>query len=78
MFGSYIFPMSRKNELGLTYKQVLTPAIKEIERLLRNNILYDVVPAGQKASFNPTEYEEIIWIEEDGTMRRSKSPAAHL
>jgi len=73
MFGSYIFSLDRKNKHGLTYRQVLTPAIKQIEYWLRNNIPYDVVPAGK--DFDPAPYEQIIRIKEDGTVvRRAKRP----
>ena len=70
MFGSYIFTIRRKNELGLTYKEVLAPAVSEIERCLRNDIAYDVVPAGE--NFDASGYGEIIRIERDGGVRRSK------
>jgi hypothetical protein len=76
MFGSPETPLERKNRLGITYKEVLTPAVKEIERCLKNNILYDVVVAGKDS--DPTVYDEVIWIREDGTVRisqnRSPSP----
>jgi hypothetical protein len=65
-WGTHIYPLSRKNRLGLTYKQVLAPAVRQIAHCLKNNISYDVVPAGR--DFNPAEYEEVIWIKEDGTV----------
>jgi len=68
MFGSYIFPMSRKNQFGITYKQVLNPAIKEIETLLKNNIPYDVVPASSR--FDSADYDEVIRVEENGAVRK--------
>jgi hypothetical protein len=66
-WGTHIYPLSRKNPLGLTYKQVLTPAIREITRCLKNNVAYDVVPAGKQ--FDPSGYKQVIWIGEDGTVR---------
>ncbi|MBN2136905.1 MAG: hypothetical protein JW720_03785 [Sedimentisphaerales bacterium] len=63
MFGSYIYPINRKNEFGLTYKEVLSPAIRKIEYCLKNGTPYDVVPAGK--AFDPNVYEEIIRITED-------------
>jgi len=63
-WGTHIYSLSRKNRFGLTYKEVLKPAIKEIEHCLKNNISYDVVPAGK--AFDPTGYEKVIWIKEEG------------
>lgn len=68
MYGSYIFAIDRKNKLGVPYKQVLAPAIKEIERCLKNRIPYDVIPAGK--DFDPTVYDQVTWINEDATVRR--------
>jgi hypothetical protein len=70
MFGSYIFSLKRKNELGTSYKDVLSPAVKEIEYCLKNSIPYDVVPAGKQ--LDASGYEQIIRIEEDGTVHRTK------
>jgi len=67
MYGSYIFSIARKNELGISYKEVLVPAIKEIEHCLKNKIPYDVVPAGK--DFAPSIYDEIFRIKEDATIR---------
>ena len=64
-WGTHIYPLTRKNDLGLTYKQVLTPAIQHIARCLKNDIPYDVVPAGKE--FDPAGYKEVILIKEDGT-----------
>ncbi len=69
MFGSYIFSLKRKNELGISYKDVLSPAVKEIEYCLKNGIPYDVVPAGKQ--LDASGYEQIIRIEEDGTVHRT-------
>jgi hypothetical protein len=63
-WGTHIYPLSRKNRFGLMYKEVLKPAIKEIEHCLKNNISYDVVPAGK--AFDPTGYEKVVWIKEEG------------
>jgi hypothetical protein len=63
-WGTHIYPLSRKNSFGLTYKEVLKLAIKEIEHCLKNNISYDVVPAGK--AFDPTGYEKVVWIKEEG------------
>ena len=61
-WGTHIYPLSRKNRFGLTYKKVLSPAINEIAHCLKNNIPYDVVPAGK--AFNPADYEKVVWINE--------------
>ncbi|MBN2271829.1 MAG: hypothetical protein JXN61_14525 [Sedimentisphaerales bacterium] len=72
MYGSYIFALSRKNELGITYKDILAPAVKEIENCLKNKIPYDVIPAGKE--FNPAMYDEIIRIKEDKSVTRQSQP----
>jgi hypothetical protein len=64
-WGTHIYPLDRKNEHGLTYKEVLTPAVEEIARCLKGQIPYDVVPAGD--AFDPNGYERVIWIRADGT-----------
>ena len=63
-WGTHIYPLNRKNSFGLTYKEVLHPAVKEIVHCLKNNIPYDVVPAGK--AFNPDDYEKVVWISEKG------------
>jgi hypothetical protein len=65
-WGTHIYPLSRKNSLGLTYKGVLMPAIRQIACCLKDDISYDVVPAGK--DFDPAGYEKVIWIKEDGTL----------
>lgn len=72
MYGSYIFAMDRKNELGISYKEVLAPAVKEIEHCLKNKIPYDVIPAGK--DFDPTIYDEIVRIGEDKSVIRQSQP----
>jgi len=64
-WGTHIYPLDRKNEHGLTYKEVLTPAVREIARCLKEHIPYDVVPAGE--AFDPDGYERVIWINDNGT-----------
>ena len=66
-WGTHIYPLSRKNPSGLTYKEVLRPAIQEIARCLKEGVAYDVVPAGE--DFDPNEYERVLQVEEDGTCR---------
>jgi hypothetical protein len=73
-WGTHIYSLSRKNRLGLTYKQVLTPAIQHIARCLKNNIPYDVIPAGKE--FDPTGYNKVIWIKEDATATIT-TPSSH-
>ncbi len=68
-WGTHIFLLKRKNKFGLTYKQVLTPAIQEIAHCLRENVSYDVVPAGKV--FRPGEYKTVIWIRENGHVERT-------
>jgi len=63
-WGTHIYPLDRKNEHGLTYRDVLTPAVREIARCLQERIRYDVVPAGQ--AFEPSGYESVFWTTEDG------------
>ena len=67
-WGTHIYPLNRKNRFGLTYKQVLTPAVREIARCLKNGIAYDVVPAGEE--FDPTGYSEVVRIKENGRLVR--------
>ncbi len=64
MFGTHFFPLSRENSRGLTYKQVLAPALKHVENCLKNDIAYDVLPAGE--AFDPNDYRCVIRINEDG------------
>ncbi|MBW8041894.1 MAG: hypothetical protein FVQ85_18100 [Planctomycetes bacterium] len=66
-WGTHIYPLNRKNRFGLTYKDVLKPAINEIAYCLKNKISYDVVPAGK--DFDPAGYNKVVWIREDGTVR---------
>ncbi|MBN1123413.1 MAG: hypothetical protein JXA82_00300 [Sedimentisphaerales bacterium] len=63
-WGTHIYPLDRKNEYGLTYKQVLTPAVQEIATCLTDGIAYDVIPDGSR--FEPAGYQRVIWIREDG------------
>jgi hypothetical protein len=65
-WGTHIYPLGGRNELGLTYKQVLTPAIRHIAHCLKNDISYDVVPAGKH--FDPAGYQKVIRVKEDGTV----------
>jgi len=63
-WGTHIYPLDRKNEHGLTYREVLTPAVREIAWCLAERIAYDVVPAGK--AFDPTSYQRVLWVCEDG------------
>ena len=63
-WGTHIYPLSRENRFGLKYKEVLRPAVKETAHCLKNNISYDVIPAGK--AFDPAGYEKIVWIKEEG------------
>ncbi len=65
-WGTHIYPLDRKNEKGLTYKEVLTPAVEQIARCLKEKIAYDVIPCGQDFKLNG--YQEIIRIFEDGNL----------
>lgn len=67
-WGTHIYPLDRKNAHGLTYKQVLAPAIREIARCLTDGTPYDVVPAGPE--FGPTGYRSILWVQPDGSVCR--------
>ncbi len=67
-WGTHIYPLDRKNEHGLTYKEVLTPAVKEMVRCLKAGIPYDVVPAGK--AFDPTGYQNVIRIKADGSVSK--------
>ncbi|UCD50069.1 MAG: hypothetical protein JSW27_21375 [Phycisphaerales bacterium] len=64
-WGTHIYPLDRKNEHGLTYKEVLAPAVREIARCLNEGIAYDVLPAGK--GFDPHGYERIFSVAEDGS-----------
>jgi len=64
-WGTHIYPLDRENEYGLTYKEVLTPAVREIARCLKAGISYDVLPAGD--AFDPEGYERIFSVAEDGS-----------
>jgi len=72
MYGSYIFAIDRKNKLGIPYKDILAPAIEEIEHCLKSKIPYDVIPAGK--DFDPTVYDEIVRINEDKSLIRQARP----
>ena len=63
-WGTHIYPLDRKNPYGLTYKQVLAPAVEEIARCLQERIAYDVVPAGER--FDRSGYDRVVWIGENG------------
>lgn len=63
-WGTHIYPLDRKNQHDLTYKEVLTPAVREIARCLKEHIPYDVVPAGER--FDPSGHERVVWIGENG------------
>ncbi|MBN2128693.1 MAG: hypothetical protein JW741_04325 [Sedimentisphaerales bacterium] len=64
-WGTHIYPLDRRNDHGLTYKQVLTPAVQEIARCLKSHTPYDLLPAGK--AFDPNGYQRVIWVKEDGT-----------
>ena len=64
-WGTHIYPLDRTNDHGLTYKEVLTPAVEEITRCLKTGIPYDVLPAGP--AFDPADYESIFSVAEDGS-----------
>ncbi len=74
MYGSYIFKMERKNEFGLSYKEVLAPAVKEAARCLRDDVAYDVLPAAEGLDLGG--YEEVIRIGEDGSVQHSRRDSA--
>ena len=71
-WGTHIYPLDRKNQHGLTYKEVLTPAVQEIARCLKAHIPYDVVPAGD--AFDPSGYKRVVRIEEHGTRSVESTP----
>ncbi|MBN1845130.1 MAG: hypothetical protein JW810_05565 [Sedimentisphaerales bacterium] len=64
IWGTHLYPLTRKNRFGLTYQRVLAPAVKQIARCLKEGISYDVVPAGE--AFDPRDYAQVIWISEKG------------
>ncbi|MBN1818934.1 MAG: hypothetical protein JW828_16355 [Sedimentisphaerales bacterium] len=71
-WGTHIYPLDRKNDYGLTYKQVLTPAVQEIARCLQDGLAYDVVPDGPR--FDPAGYQRVVWIREDGRLIEIETP----
>lgn len=68
-WGTHIYPLDRKNEHGITYKQVLAPAVVEIARCLKTGTSYDVVPAGDR--FDPGSYKRVFRVLEDRTVHIS-------
>lgn len=70
-WGTHIYPLGRKNSAGLTYKEVLRPAVQEIARCLKDGVVYDVAPAGR--DFDPRGYQRIFWVQEDGSCRLTVS-----
>lgn len=66
-WGTHIYPLDRTNSHGLTYRQVLGPAVCEIARCLGAGISYDVVPAGDL--FNPRHYRRVFRVRADGSVR---------
>lgn len=60
-------PLEKKNQHGVTYRQVLSNAAVEVERLLRLGIEFDI--AVDDHWFNPEGYEELVYAREDGIVR---------
>lgn len=59
--------LERENEHGVTYRQVLSNAAMEVERLLRAGIDFDLVV--DDPLFHKTGYAEIIYLQADGLIR---------
>ncbi len=67
-WGTHIYPLDKKNDKGLTTQQVLTPAIEQIARCLREKIPYDVCVTGQ--GFRQEGYERVYEVLEDGSVKQ--------
>lgn len=67
MFGVNWLHLERINEHGVTYRQVLASAATEVERYIRMGIPFDI--AIDEPRFKPDGYEEIVYIQEDATLR---------
>lgn len=59
--------LERLNDQGVTYRQVLSNAATEVERLLRSGVEFDL--AVDEPQFKPQGYEELIYAREDGRVR---------
>ncbi|MCK9413300.1 MAG: hypothetical protein M0Q53_13435 [Prolixibacteraceae bacterium] len=59
--------LEKKNDKGITYRQVLSNAATEVERLIRNSVEFDI--AIDDPRFNPKGYDEMIYCQEDGKIR---------
>jgi len=69
-WGTHIYPLDRKNEHGITYKQVLIPAVAEIARCLKAGTSYDVVPAAGTGSIRAvTSGYSASWLMERSELR---------
>lgn len=69
MWGTHLYATDRVNSSGVTYKQVLKAAIKEVSRCLAGDIAYDVIPG--QSDFDLSGYETVIRIKEDATVETS-------
>lgn len=59
--------LERENQFGVTYREVLTNAALEVERLLRAGIDFDI--AVDDPLFHKTGYDRLIYAQADGTVR---------
>ena len=59
--------LERENQYGVTYREVLSNAAMEVERLLRLGIDFDI--AVDDPLFHKTGYDELIYAQADGMIR---------
>lgn len=64
--GTKWFPLDRKNQAGVPYRQVLANVALEAERLIRSGVDFDLVV--EEPRFRKEGYDEIIYCREDGSV----------
>ncbi len=76
IFNQNTHHMERKNEYGVTFRQVLHNAAVEIERLLRLGIDFDIVYDAD--GFTGKDYDEVIYIKPNATILIDKKGAVEI
>lgn len=61
------FHLERRNEAGSTYRDVLRSAVLQVEKCSRENVPYDIII--DEEPFTQSEYDEVIRIREDGSIK---------
>lgn len=62
------FHLDWHNAHGVTLREVLANAARQIERCIREDIPFDLVYADDALAARIDKYEEVVFIREDGTM----------